>query len=132
METRSRSGALLTELIIVVLIFTLCASVLIQLFYFSVGLGNKAAARDAALNAAQNTAEQLNASVAPEETLLGLGFVGADGKYVLQADTYRLEASLEEEPREAGTMLVYTVSGLREEEVLFTLPGKSYRGGEDA
>lgn len=132
MQTKSRSGALLTELIIVVLIFTLCASVLIQLFYFSVGLGNKAAARDAALNAAQNAAELITVSASVEEALLKLGFKAENGKYVLNTEEYRLEAEFNEEPREKGTMLDYTVTGLREDETLFTLPGKSYRGEEDA
>lgn len=132
MQTRSRSGALLTELIIVVLIFTLCASVLIQLFYFSVALGSKAGARDEALTAARNAAEVLSVSASPEEALLSLGFTKEDGKYVLTAAEYRLEAELTEEKREAGTMLVYTVTGLKEEETLFTLPGKSYRGEADA
>ena len=132
MQTRSRSGALLTELIIVVLIFTLCASVLVQLFSFSVGLGGKAGARDNALNSAQNAAELLSAGGNPEEALLLLGFTKEDGVYRLKTDAYSLEAEFREEPREAGTMLIYSVRALRGEETLFTLPGKSYRGGEDA
>lgn len=132
MKKRNGSRALLTELIVVVLIFTLCAGVLVQMFYYSVGLGNTAGARDAALTAAGNAAELLSVTASPEETLGKLGFTPSDGLYVLETEEYRLEAEVKEEEREAGTMLVWSVTALRDGETLFTLPGKSYRGGEDA
>ena len=132
MQTRSRSGALLTELIIVVLIFTLCASVLVQLFSFSVGLGNKAAVRDEALSAAENAAELIMSADSPADALLLLGYTEEEGVYRLTGSTYTLEAQFSEEAREAGTMLVFSVKGFRGEELLFALPGKLYRGGEDA
>ena len=132
MKKRSGSGALLTELIIVVLIFTLCASVLVQLFSVSVSVGQKAGARNGALNAAENTAELLSASEHPEEALLSLGFSESNGVYRLETEEYSLEAEFHEEPREAGTMLVWSVRADRGEEELFTLPGKKYRGNEDA
>lgn len=132
MQTRSRSGALLTELIVVVLVFTLCASVLVQLFSVSVGLGRKAGASNEALNAAENAAELLSESDSPEQALLSLGFTARDGAYLLETDAYSLEAEYHEEPREAGTMLVWSIKATRGADVLFTLPGKSYRGAEDA
>ena len=132
MQTRSRSGALLTEFIVVVLIFTLCASVLVQLFSLSVGLGDKAGLKTDALNEAQNTADRLYASEAPEALLLEAGFVSEDGVYRREYDGYALVATLDAQPREAGTLQIYTVTALQGEDVLFSLPVTCYRGDPDA
>ena len=132
MRKHNGSRALLTELIVVVLIFMLCASVLIRLFSYSAGLGHTAGARDAALNAAQNAAERIAASSDPAAALTELGYGEENGSWFLETEGCRLEVSLTEEPREAGTMLVYTVTALKDVETLFTLPGKTYRGEPDA
>lgn len=132
MQKRSRTGAVLTELIVVVLIFTLCAAVLIQLFTASVGLSRKAGAQSEALNAAGNAMELLCCGGSPEEALQKLGFTGENGAYTLVTEAYTLRAAYHEEPREKGTMLLYEVEAVRGEESLFTLSGKTYRGQEDA
>ena len=132
MRVKPKSGALLTEMIVVLLIFTLCATVLIQLFSFALSLSGKAEASTAALLEAQNTADLLYTASDAVQTLQKEGFSERDGCFYKEEEAYTLRVAIETELRDSGTMLTGTVEAVRDGEILVSLPLKKYTGGSHA
>ena len=132
MRAKPKSGALLTEMIVVLLIFTLCATVLVQLFSFALSLSGRAEASTAALSEAQNTADLLYTAADAAQALQNEGFWEGDGCFYKEEDTYTLRVSVETEPRDGGTMLTGTVEAVYNGETLVSLPLKKYTGGKHA
>ena len=118
MKQHNRGSALLVELIIVTLFFTLAASVLIEMFTAAYTKSRDVTLRTQALTQAQNLAERLYAATSPEETLREEGFAEAEGVWLLSTEglTFRVSGD------DAGDFRHYTVEALEGETPVITLP----------
>ena len=74
MKTRSRSNALLVELLIVVLFFMLAATVLMQVFAKARTMGSRARLTAEVTAEAQSMADRLYTAENPEKALADMGF----------------------------------------------------------
>ena len=129
MRTYTRSNSLLVELMIVILFFMLASSVLIQVFGKARSLSARAETVAAAVMDAQNAADRMAAADEPESALAEMGFVQTDGAWVLERDSYRMEAETETVPAETGRMIRQSVRVILTEEEVFRLPCSRYEEG---
>ncbi|MCL2810840.1 MAG: hypothetical protein FWD25_03010 [Clostridia bacterium] len=109
MEDQNKSNVLLTELVIVVLFFSLIAVTVVQMFVMSHQRGKINAYTQRALIAAQDWAEALSGQPDLEQALLDTGFEKADdGSYQQTAEdgALRIEAHLAPEERTATGRLI--------------------------
>lgn len=109
MRTHTRSNALLVELMIVILFFMLASTVLIQVFAKARSMSASAETIAAAIMDAQNAADRLITAADPESELEEMGFSRDGGKWVLDRDSYRMEAETERIPAPAGKMIRQSV-----------------------
>ncbi|MEG2208846.1 MAG: hypothetical protein RR065_12120, partial [Clostridia bacterium] len=79
----SKGNMLLIELIIAILFFSLSQVVIVQVFATAQQKTVESKLLKTALAQAEDVAEQLSLTATPDELLLRLGFMGADGYYVL-------------------------------------------------
>ena len=129
MKSRSQSNALLMELLIVVMVFMLASTVLLQVFMKARSQSFQAGIIGDALNEAQNVAERLYGSEADTAALLKeIGFDSdTAGGSLLEREEYRLLVYRNTEDRQAGLMDLYQVQAYHGDELLFTLPVARYR-----
>jgi len=109
MEGQSKGNVLLTELVIVVLFFSLIAVTVVQMFVLTHQKGNINAYTQRALIVAQDWAEALSGQPDPESVLLGAGFEkDAEGAYRQTAEggALRIEARIAPEEQTAVGRLV--------------------------
>lgn len=136
MENQNKSNVLLTELVIVVLFFSLIAVTLVQMFVMSHQKGQINTYTQRALIAAQDWAEALSGQPDPAQALLDAGFdQSEDGTYrqPMEDGALRVEARVTPEERTAMGRLVgaeirvvYTKDVRDPDMVLATLPTSSY------
>ena len=124
--------ALLMEIMIAVLFFALCASVLLQTFVAAREYSRGAGAQGAALLEAQSLANRLSASEDMAATLFEQGFEECDGLYLRAEAELRFEVELGAEQTAAGTVQTAQVRALQEHKVLAELRAARYRPGEVA
>jgi len=136
MEGQNKGNVLLTELVIVVLFFSLIAVTVVQMFVMSHQKSQINTYTQRALIAAQDWAEVLSGQPDPEQVLLGAGFEkDPDGTYQQMAEggALRIEARIAPEEQTAMGRLVgaeirvvYTKDVRDPTMVLATLPISSY------
>jgi len=136
MEDQNKSNVLLTELVIVVLFFSLIAVTVAQMFVMSHQKGKLNTYTQRALIAAEDWAEALSGRPDPEQALLDAGFTRSeDGAYwqPIEDGALRVEARVTPEERTAAGRLVgaeirviYTKDVRNPDMVLATLPASSY------
>ena len=130
MRNYTRSNSLLIELMIVILFFMLASSVLIQVFGKARSMSARAETVAAAVMDAQNAADRMTAAAKPESVLAEMGFVQAGGIWVLERDSYRMEAEMETVPTADGRMIRQSVRViLPEGEEVLSLPCSRYWEG---
>lgn len=123
MVKHNRQNTLLMEILIVVLFFALCSTVILNVF---VGAHNQSEQADA-LIAAQSLADRLYAADERKDVLRQCGFAeDEDGAWHLHCGTYDLLVTLGEAVCPAGTMETAQVTALRQEKTLFSLPSARY------
>lgn len=123
MVKHNRQNTLLMEILIVVLFFALCSTVILNVF---VGAHNQSA-RAGALIAAQSLADRLYAADERKDALRQSGFAeNEDGAWHLHCGAYDLLVTLGETACPAGTMETAQVTALRQEKTLFSLPSARY------
>ena len=132
MKSRSQSNALLMELLIVVMVFMLASTVLLQVFMKARSQSFQAGIIGDALNEAQNVADRLyTASGSEADTAALLKEIGFDfdaaGGSRLEREEYRLQVYRNTEDRQAGLMDLYQVQAYHGDELLLTLPVARYR-----
>jgi len=121
MQGKSKNDVLLTELVIVILVFSLVAMIVVQMFVAARQKSNHSGQLERALIAAQDWAERLSGSDDPAGLLEGAGFALADSAggdtYVLareasdRMNALTIEARVQPEIRtEAGRLVSATVS----------------------
>lgn len=129
MTRYSKVNALLIELLIVLLFFTLSQTIIVQVFADAQQTNHKAEMLNRALSFSQDAAEMLAVSDKPEETLQSLGFYKENGIYRYTVDAhYRLTADIARFTQPAGVLTTVTLCAYRDAEILFTLPAPHYQG----
>lgn len=129
---KNRSQAtLLVEIMIAVLFFALCSTVIMDTFVTAREFSRRSEIEREALLAMQNLTERLYAVDDAEALLESAGFQTADGVWTLEQDEYRLELVFETEPTAAGTLEVFQLRALRGEQLIAELPGACYLPGGD-
>lgn len=117
---------LLVEIMVAVLFFALCATVLLRTFVSTREYSRRAGVDSVALVEAQDLSERLYVSQDREATLTEDGFAQQDGVWTLDAGDYRLEVSLGAEDAPAGEMMTATVRALRDDILIVELPVLHY------
>ena len=131
MRSGSRSSALLVELLIVIMFFMIACTILIRVFTEARRQSSFSERLTVSLAEAQNVADRLYAAEDPGTLLDSLGFVQQDGHWILEAEDYRMEADISEEPETNGTWRRQEVRVTAEGETLFTLPCSRWKGGTE-
>ena len=133
MVKHNQLNTLLMEILIVVLFFALCSTVILDVFVGAHNQSLRAGAQADALTAAQSLADRLYASEEQEDVLRQSGFLqSGDGTWRLNGSAYDLLVMLGEEAYPAGKLETAEVTALEEEQTLFTLPSPRYVQGEVA
>lgn len=127
MVKHNRQNTLLMEILIVVLFFALCSTVILNVFVGAHNQSERAGAQADALIAAQSLADRLYAADEREDALRQSGFAeDEDGAWHLHCGAYDLLVTLGETACPAGTMETAQVTALRQEKTLFSLPFARY------
>lgn len=127
MVKHNQLNTLLMEILIVVLFFALCSTVILDVFVGAHNQSERAGAQADALTAAQSLADRLYAADARKNVLRESGFVEDEaGAWHLNCGNYDLLVTLGEEACPAGTLETAQVTALRAEQMLFTLPSARY------
>lgn len=130
MKQNGRVNALLVELLIVVLMFMLASTTLMEIFGAAKENSTRAAARSEALLQTQNMAEALYACDDMPSTLDEMGFARQEVGWVMDCGTYTLIAQYTSEKTDAGVLNQTTLTADCGGEALFTLPAVKYVPGE--
>lgn len=121
-----RQSMLLVEIVIAVLFFALCATVILDVFSTAYMQSARAGALSEATVSAQNLAERLKASPDWDAVLADEGLSGQDGAYTAERDGFTLRVTLSQEAEGAGEMRTATICATRGEDALLTLPAARY------
>lgn len=133
MVKHNQLNTLLMEILIVVLFFALCSTVILDVFVGAHNQSARAGAQADALTAAQSLADRLYAADEREDVLRQSGFFErGDGTWHLSCGAYDLLVTLGEETYSAGTLETAEVMALENEQTIFTLPSARYVQGEVA
>lgn len=127
----NNTNALLVEIMLAVLFFSLCASMLLQGFTAIHNKSDASAAEIRAMVRARNVLEQLNASDDPDALLDELGFKPVTGEtqseWLLQTDDGPQTVLLSRESSAGGTIIHISLTAEdRSGTPLFTLRGGHY------
>ena len=122
--------ALLMEIMVAVLFFALCASVLLQTFAAAREYSRRAGVEGEALLQAQSLASLLYVREDADAALRESGFEERGGVWTRQEDEYSLSVSGQEEATPSGTLRTMTVRVLLGETVMAELPVARYAPGE--
>lgn len=124
-ESRSQR-TLLVEILIAVLFFALCATVLLRTFVSARECSRRAGVDSVALLEAQDLAERLYASEDQEALLAEDSFAESDGVWLRDAGDYRLEVCLSAEEVPAGELMSATIRALRDDDTIVEIPSLRY------
>ena len=122
MKQNGRGNTLLVELLIVVLLFMLASTTLMEIFGAAKQNSNKAGAGSAAILQVQNMTEQLYAADDMPSGLLAMGFEQTEDAWRMDLDGYVLTADYTCEKTAAGALHRTEISAWYGKELLFTLP----------
>lgn len=124
--------ALLMEIMIAVLFFALCATVLLEVFAAARTLGERAERDSQAMLEMQDLAERLYASEDAQALLAADGFEQDGDVWTLERNGYRLEAALSVTQTDAGALREAWISARDGEELLGEIESARYLPGEAA
>lgn len=132
--TRSNQlNTLLMEIMIAVLFFALCSTVIMDVFVGAHNQSVRAGVQAQALAAAQNLSDGLYAAERREELLLENGFEEDEsGVFTRECDGYTLSVALGEERTAAGRIETAEIAALYQGGELFSLPDARYVSEEVA
>lgn len=127
MNENKSQRTLLVEIMIAVLFFALCSTVLLRAFVSAKEYSRRAGVDSEALLEAQDIAEQLYVSEDGEALLAECGFAQDEGAWRREsADGYYLEVRLDSEEASAGSLLIATVRAMMADELIVELPSVRY------
>ena len=130
MSASKNQRALLMEIMIAVLFFALCASVLLQTFASAREYSRRAGLESETFLEAQSLAASLYAAQDMSAQLAALGFEETGAVWTKQDGDYRIEVELGAEEAPAGVLHTALVRMLRNESELAQLPVARYVPGE--
>ena len=130
MAKGGRQSALLAEIIMAVLFFSLSATVILDVFATAYGKSVYAEACAEAMVDAQNLAERIYISNDPQSLLLSDGFLAEEGNWIREEEGYTLHVELGSEEMEVGKLVTARIIALREGELLVEVPCARYIPGE--
>lgn len=132
MQRRSKSGAILLELIIVILFFALSAATILQVYAAAYDKSRTTSRRDIALEAAQDWAEQFIGQTQPHQLMTEAGWQqNEDGSLeMVTGEGVVLRADFDEVMSDAGTLHQMTITALDKGEQVFELPVAVYSAEE--
>lgn len=122
--------ALLMEIMIAVLFFALCASVLLRTFVTVRELSRRAGVRTDALLTAQSLANRLYAQEDMPAELEAMGFEAQEGTWTRSGEGFELAVVLEDESTAAGTLQTALVRVTEGDSDIIELPVARYVPGE--
>ena len=122
--------ALLMEIMLAVLFFAMCASVLLQTFTAAREYSRRAGVENEALLQAQSVASLLYVREDADAALREGGFEERGGVWTRQEEEYSLTVSGQEEETPSGMLRTMTVRVLLGETVMAELPAARYAPGE--
>lgn len=124
-ENRSQR-TLLVEILIAVLFFALCATVLLRTFVSAKECSRRAGIDNVALMEAQELAERLYVSQNWEALLAEDGFAEGDGLWLRDEEDYQLSVRLDTEETPAGVLGIATIRATRGDWLIVELPSARY------
>jgi len=128
--SRNRSqNVLLVEIMIAVLFFALCSTVILEVFVTAREYSRRSAVKSEALMDMQDAAEQIYASTEGTEGLLAAGFEQDGDCWRCDRAEYDLEVRMETEETAAGTIRRWNIRALQDESVIAEIPGARYFPG---
>lgn len=122
--------ALLMEILIAALFFSLSASVLLQVFTTAREYSRRAGLQSEALLQAQSLVGRLYAQEDEAAALKALGYEENDGVWTWQEEDYCLTVSLDREEMPSGMLHTLLVRVLSSDKVIAELPAARYVPGE--
>ncbi len=126
MREGNRANILLVELLLVILFFMLSMTTIVELFGAARVKSRHALATNSAVLEAQNLAERLYVEDDAAAELSRSGFAEMGESWVLTEKDYTLEAVINEETQESGTLRVVTITGKMGDKELFSIPSSRY------
>ena len=133
MVKHNQLNTLLMEILIVVLFFALCSTVILDVFVGAHNQSERAGAQADALTAAQSLADRLYAAQERQDVLRRSGFTeDENGAWHMACGSYDLLVTLGQEDCPAGTLETAEVTALKDGETLFALPAARYAAREVA
>ena len=126
MTKGGRQSALLVEIVIAVLFFSMAATVILNVFATAYRQSSYAGALSTSTQEAQNLAERLYLSDDPQAMLEGEGFVQDDSVFRLATGEYELAVEFNNEQGAAGELRTANIVVLRAGERIIELPVARY------
>lgn len=118
-----RSGnALLVELLIVVMFFMLTTTVLLEVFTKADSFSLRSELLTVSMVEAQNVADRLYAAEDPDALLMSLGFESKNGTWVLEKESYQMEAVITPEVEDSGVFRRQLIRVVSDGEEIYSLP----------
>ncbi len=129
--SRSRNqNALLVEIMIAVLFFALCSTVILETFVAAREYSRRAGIHNEALVDLQDLAERLRAADEENRILEEEGFVCENGTWLLSGKEYAIEVEFAQEEAPAGELRTATLRALYRDKAIVELPWALYIPGE--
>jgi len=122
--------ALLVEIMIAVLFFSLCATVILETFVSARTLGNRAQANTDVLVHMQDMAEQIYAAQDAEALILAAGYVLSDGGWSRTLEDCCVFIERQDKQTEVGILQNYILTASRDDTCIVEIPCVRYVPGE--
>lgn len=123
---------LLVEIMIAVLFFALCSTVILETFMAARQFNHKSGVESRALAAVQDINEQLYAAEDAEELLQEIGFEKAENEWLRDDGEYRLKLVLDERDSGTGMLRTSKIQAMYDDKVFAEIPGARYLPGGGA
>lgn len=129
MSRNRNQNVLLVEIMIAVLFFALCSTVLLETFVAAREFSRRSGVESRALTEVQDLSEQLYASDDCEQLLTGQGFEQTEAGWQADRGDYQLSLTFSVEDTAAGSIRSISIRALDDGEVLVELPCARYMPG---
>ena len=130
MSKNRSQNALLVEIMIAVLFFALCSTVILETFVAAREYSRRAGVQNEALVELQDLAERLYVEKEADQLMKARGFTPSDEGWELDAGDYTVEVKFAQEEAPAGTLNTALLRALYGDKLLAELPWARYVPGE--
>lgn len=130
MSRNRNQNALLVEIMIAVLFFALCSTIILETFVGAREYSRRAGVHNEAIVDLQSLAERLNAADDVHQLLEKDGFLLEEDTWMLEGRDYTVEVELAAEQYAAGTLNTAQLRAICRDEIIAQLPWAHYIPGE--